>query len=181
MRMACSTDRPAAGAPAPAAGTCSTAASAALGGGGRGFHLSGAACPPSLSSSSSDDDHEFSGVTGGEPLLLVQPKLFAFLLPTLPPPYSPFLLAHCPLLLPPLRGAGGHPGLGNRWIRPRGGHGHALLMASVRIASVHRKEPKGMGKPTYRRGVGKHNQRSSRSVRMDLRWTARFALVATYS
>jgi hypothetical protein len=40
-----SADRLAAGAPAPAVGTCSTAASAARGDGGEGFHLSGAACP----------------------------------------------------------------------------------------------------------------------------------------
>jgi hypothetical protein len=44
-RAASSTDRPAADILAPAAGTCSTAASAARGDGGEGFHLSGAACP----------------------------------------------------------------------------------------------------------------------------------------
>jgi hypothetical protein len=65
MRAASSTDRPAADILAPAAGTCSTAASAARGDGGERFHLSGAACPPSLSSSSSSSD-EFSGVAGGE-------------------------------------------------------------------------------------------------------------------
>jgi hypothetical protein len=47
-RVASSTDRPAAHAPAPASGTCSTAASAALGDGGGGFHLSGRPPPVAL-------------------------------------------------------------------------------------------------------------------------------------
>jgi hypothetical protein len=55
----------AAGAPAPAPGAFSSAASAALGEGGEGSHLSGGACPPSLSSSSSSDD-EYSEVAGEE-------------------------------------------------------------------------------------------------------------------
>jgi hypothetical protein len=59
---ASSVDRPAAGAPAPAPGTCS---SATLGEGGAGSHLSGGACPPSLSSSSAPDD-QYSEVVGGE-------------------------------------------------------------------------------------------------------------------
>jgi hypothetical protein len=48
-----STDDPAVGPFAPATGTRSTAAPAARGDGGGGFHLSWAAHPPSLSSSSS--------------------------------------------------------------------------------------------------------------------------------
>jgi hypothetical protein len=62
---ASSTDRPAAGTSAPATGACFSAASAALGDGGGGFHLSWGARPLSLSSSSSPDD-EFSEVAGGE-------------------------------------------------------------------------------------------------------------------
>jgi hypothetical protein len=69
------------------------------------------------------------GSAGGEPLLLTQPILFAFLLPALPPPDSLFLPARRPLLFPPLRGAGGRPGPGHQWIRPCGVHGHPLLMA----------------------------------------------------
>jgi hypothetical protein len=49
------------GAPAPAPGTVSSTASAALGERGEGSHLSGGARPPSLSSSSSPDD-EYSSV-----------------------------------------------------------------------------------------------------------------------
>jgi hypothetical protein len=44
-RAASSTDRPAAGALAPATSACSSAASAALGEGGEGFHLSGGPAP----------------------------------------------------------------------------------------------------------------------------------------
>jgi hypothetical protein len=54
----------AAGALAPASGAVSSAASAALGEGGEGSHLSGGARPPSLSSSSPDD--EYSSVPGEE-------------------------------------------------------------------------------------------------------------------
>jgi hypothetical protein len=56
-----STDDPVAGASMPDTATSSTAASAARGDGGWGFHLSGGA---SLSSSFSDD--EFTGGSGGE-------------------------------------------------------------------------------------------------------------------
>jgi hypothetical protein len=62
------TDLPAAGASAPATDACSSTASAALGD-GVGDSTSWGARPPSLSSSSSSDD-EFSGVPGGESLLL---------------------------------------------------------------------------------------------------------------
>jgi hypothetical protein len=55
----------AAGAPAPAPGVISSTASAALGEGGEGSHLSGGARLPSLSSSSSPDD-ECSSVPGEE-------------------------------------------------------------------------------------------------------------------
>jgi hypothetical protein len=55
----------AAGAHAPALGTDSSAASAALDEGGEGSHLSGGARPPSLPSSSSPDD-EYSSVPGEE-------------------------------------------------------------------------------------------------------------------
>jgi hypothetical protein len=54
----------AAGAPAPAPGAVSFAASASLGEGGEGSHLSGRVHPPSLSSSSPDD--ESSDVARGE-------------------------------------------------------------------------------------------------------------------
>jgi hypothetical protein len=49
VRVAPSTDRPAAGAPAPTVGARSSTASVALCDGGRGFHLSAGARPPSLS------------------------------------------------------------------------------------------------------------------------------------
>jgi hypothetical protein len=62
---ASSVDRPTVGASTPAPGTRSSVASAALGEGGAGSHLSRGACPPSLSSSSSPDD-EYSDVAGGE-------------------------------------------------------------------------------------------------------------------
>jgi hypothetical protein len=65
-RVASSTVRPTVGASAPAVGAYSSAASAALGDGGGGFHLSARARPPSLSSSSTSPDDAFSGVTGGE-------------------------------------------------------------------------------------------------------------------
>jgi hypothetical protein len=55
---ACSTDRSAVGASAPVAGACCTAAYAALGDAGGGFHLSEGARPPSLSSSSSSSNDE---------------------------------------------------------------------------------------------------------------------------
>jgi hypothetical protein len=54
----------AADAPAPAPGVVPSTASAALGEGGEGYHLSGGAQPPSLYSSSSDD--EYSEVPGEE-------------------------------------------------------------------------------------------------------------------
>jgi hypothetical protein len=62
-RVAFLVDGLAAGAPAPAPGTVSSVASAALGEGGEGCHLSGGARPPSLSSSSSPDE-EYSSVPG---------------------------------------------------------------------------------------------------------------------
>jgi hypothetical protein len=54
------------GALAPAPGVASSAASAALGEGGSGSHLSGRARPPSLPSSSSSSDDEYSEVAGEE-------------------------------------------------------------------------------------------------------------------
>jgi hypothetical protein len=54
------------GAPAPALGAGSSAASAALGEGCAGSHLSGRARPPSLSSSSSSPDDEYSEVAREE-------------------------------------------------------------------------------------------------------------------
>jgi hypothetical protein len=70
-----STDDPVAGASAPATGACSTAASAARGDRGRGFHLSGGPAPrrsplppPPLTMSSPVS-------LGGESLLLAQPVL----------------------------------------------------------------------------------------------------------
>jgi hypothetical protein len=66
-RSASSVDRPAVGASAPDPGTCSSAASVALGEGGAGSDLSGGgACPPSLSFSSSSSDDKYSGIAGGE-------------------------------------------------------------------------------------------------------------------
>jgi hypothetical protein len=56
----------AAGASVPAPSVISSAASAALGEGGEGSHLSGGARPPSLSSSSSSPDDEYSSVPGEE-------------------------------------------------------------------------------------------------------------------
>jgi hypothetical protein len=56
----------AAGAPVPAPGAVSSAASAARGEGGEGSHLSGGARPPSLSSSSSSSNDEYSEVPGEE-------------------------------------------------------------------------------------------------------------------
>jgi hypothetical protein len=50
----------------PALGAVSSAASAALGEGGEGSHLSVGARPPSLSSSSSSSDDEYSEVAGEE-------------------------------------------------------------------------------------------------------------------
>jgi hypothetical protein len=65
-RAAPSVDRLVAGATAPTPGACSSAASAALGEGGAGSHLSRGAFPPSLSSSSSSTDDEYSEVAGEE-------------------------------------------------------------------------------------------------------------------
>jgi hypothetical protein len=64
---------------------------------------------------------------GGEPLILTQPVLLTLLLPALPPPDPPLLCARCPLLFSPLRGTGGCPCPGFRWIRSCGVHGHPLL------------------------------------------------------
>jgi hypothetical protein len=61
-----SVDRLVAGAPAPAPGACSFAASAALGEGGRRLPPLRGARPPSLSSSSPSPDDEYSEVAGGE-------------------------------------------------------------------------------------------------------------------
>jgi hypothetical protein len=107
------------------AGACSSAASTALGDEGGGFHLS--AGPPSLSSYSSSSDDEFSGVAGGEPLLLTQLVLLIPLLPTLLAPDPPLLPARCLLLFTLLRGTSGRPSPGCRWIRSCSVHGHPLL------------------------------------------------------
>jgi hypothetical protein len=98
-----SVDRPAAGASALALGACSSVASAALGEGGAGSHLSRGAWPPSLFSSSFSSDNESSDVAGGKPLLLAQLEFFVPLLPELPPSDPPLLLTRRPLLFPPLR------------------------------------------------------------------------------
>jgi hypothetical protein len=125
---ASSVDRPPAGAPAPAPGTRSSAASAALGEGGVGSHLSGGACPPSLSSSSSSSDDEYSGVAGGrEPLLLAQPELFVPLFPAFSPPDRPFILARRPLLFPSLRRSRARSISGCGRVGPRSVHGLPLL------------------------------------------------------
>jgi hypothetical protein len=77
-RAALSTDCTAAFASAPAPSACSPAASAALGEGGAGSHLSGGARPPSLSSSSSDDD-EYSEAAGGESPCFSRSRYSSFL------------------------------------------------------------------------------------------------------
>jgi hypothetical protein len=66
MRVASLVGCLAAGAPTPAPGAVSSAASTALGEGGEGSHLSGRGRPPSLSSSSSSSDDEYSEVAGEE-------------------------------------------------------------------------------------------------------------------
>jgi hypothetical protein len=104
----------------------STDRPAASGDGGGGFHLSTGARPrrsplpppPTINSPESP---------GGEPLLLAQPEVLTFLLPVLPPPDPPLLPAHHLFLFVPLRGAGGHPGPGRRWVRSCGVHGHPPL------------------------------------------------------
>jgi hypothetical protein len=96
----------------------------------------GGGCPLSLPSSPSSDD-EFSGVAGGrESILLAQPVLLIPLFPALPPPDFLLLLARRPLLLPSLHGAGDRSGSGRGRVRPRGVHGHPLLMAPIKITPI---------------------------------------------
>jgi hypothetical protein len=49
-------------------------------------------------------------------MLLAQPVLLVLLLPVLSSPDSPLLRTRRPFLFPPLRGVGGRPGPGRRWI-----------------------------------------------------------------
>jgi hypothetical protein len=128
VRVASLVGRMAAGAPAPAPGAVSSAASVALGEGGEGSHLTGRARPPSLSSSSPDD--ESSDVAGGEsPYCSRSPNsssrcsrrsrrriLFSFLRAALS------CSRRC--------AARARPGLGRGRVRPRGVHGHHLQRAS---------------------------------------------------
>jgi hypothetical protein len=154
-----STDNPATGASTPVMGASSAAASAARGEGGGGLHLSGGLAPrrsppprppPTMSS--------LVSLGGGESLLLAQPVLLVLLLAALSSPDSPLLCACHPLLLRPLRGAGGRPGPGRRWIRSRGVHCHPLLKTTIKTTLTRRKRPRREGRPTHRRGVGEHDE-----------------------
>jgi hypothetical protein len=124
-RAASSVDRPAAGASAPTPGACSSAASAALGAGGAGSHLSGGARPPSLSSSSSPDD-ESSKVAGGK---VPTARTAGILRPSAPgvpaagspaPSYAP--PAPVPAAAPRVRSGSRRGRVGPRCV-----HGHPLL------------------------------------------------------
>jgi hypothetical protein len=80
------------------------------------------------------------------------------LFPTLPPPDPLLLLAHRPLLHPSLRRVCGRSSSRRGRVRPRGIHGHPLLMAPIKVTPVCRGEPKGKVKSTYRRNVGEHDE-----------------------
>jgi hypothetical protein len=133
--VASSVDRPAAGASAPAPGACSSAASAALGEGGAGSHLSTASAPrhsPPLQPPTTNPAMS----QGGKPLLLTQPEFFVSLLLALPAPDPPLLL-------------------------PRSVHGHPLLGRTRRQSrgDTWRKN-KGKGEEsTHQRTIRKHNER----------------------
>jgi hypothetical protein len=113
-----------------AVGAVSSAASAALGKGGEGSHLSGRARPPSLSSSSSPDDESSDVAKGESPCCSRSRNSSSRCSLALPPPDPLLFLARHPLLLPPLHRACARAGAGRGLVRPRGVHGHHLQRAS---------------------------------------------------
>jgi hypothetical protein len=105
-RAASSVDRPAVDASAPDPGACSSTASATLGEGAAGSHLSGGPAPITLLLLLFLIRRRIlRGCWGRESLLLTQPEFFVPLLPPFPLPDPSLLLARCPLLLLLLRRA----------------------------------------------------------------------------
>jgi hypothetical protein len=114
----------AAGAPAPAPGAVSSAASAALGEGGEGSHLSGGARPPSLSSFSSDD--EYSEVAGEESPSCSHSRNSSLLCSRRSHRWILFSFLRAARSCSRCCAARARSGLGRGRVRPRGVHSHEL-------------------------------------------------------
>jgi hypothetical protein len=141
VRTASSTDRPAVGASAPAVGACSSAASAALGDGSGGSHLSGWGLSPIaplfpllrrriLRSRRGERVHTARATGTPHPAVPGAPVAG---------PSSPCR----PLLQPSLRRAHGRSGSGRGRGGPRGIYIHPLLKTTVKTTLVRCEETRG--------------------------------------
>jgi hypothetical protein len=102
-RAASFVDRPTVGASAPALGARSSDASASLGEGGAGSHLSGGPAPVAFFLLFLSRRRVLRHHRGRKSLLLTQPEFLVPLFSAFPPPDPPLLLTRRQLLLSPLR------------------------------------------------------------------------------
>jgi hypothetical protein len=188
--VACATssvDRPVAGASAPAPGASSSAASAALGEGGVGSHLSGGACPPSLSSSSSSSDSEYSDVAGGESPCCSRRRNSSSLHSRRSHRRIPRSFLRAARSCSRRCAARARSGSGRGRVGPRGVHGHPLLGRRKRQSHVgiwRKGKGKGGGESPLTSGPSgsiTNDQRSSLLFLTALSLMVRLALVAAYS
>jgi hypothetical protein len=150
----------AAGAPASAPGAVSSAASAALGEGGEGSHLSGRARPPSLSSSSSSDD-EYSEVPREESPSCSHSRNSSLLCSRRSRRQILFSLLCVARSCSRRCAACAHSGSGRGRVGPRGVHSHHLQRASETpdyddAPRINR--PKRGGSPTHQRALREHDE-----------------------
>jgi hypothetical protein len=166
-RAASSIDRPAAGASAPAPGACSSPASAALGEGGAGFHLSGEPTHhhspllpplPTTSSSGSPGERAPAAHAPGTPRSVA---------PSAPAAgcSSPSCVRPAPAPVVTRRERLLGPGVwaGQTMRRPQSSSAEKRI---VKTALVHREGIKKGGKPTHRLGVGEHDEQPELVVAM---------------
>jgi hypothetical protein len=158
-RCLCDARRPFRRLPGGGRGACSPAASAALGEGGAGSHLSGGPAPchsppplplPTTSTLRSSGERVPAARAAG----ISRPSA----------PGAPVAGSFAPSCAPPAPTPAAAPrarsGSGRGRVGPRGVHGHPLLgrVKCQSHDSASRRNKKG-GEPTHRRGVGKHNER----------------------
>jgi hypothetical protein len=156
-RAASSTDRLAAGTSAPTARVCSSTASATLGDGGGGLHLSGGAPrrsplpPPTMTNSlGSAGERAPAARSAGTPHSLA---------PGAPTAGSSSPSCALPAPVPITAWRGQPPGLGP-WAgqTTRRSLSPSAKETTIKIAPVHHKRAREGGRPTHCRGVGEHNK-----------------------
>jgi hypothetical protein len=152
----------AAGAPAPAPGTVSSAASRIWARGARAPTSLGEPGPHRFPLPPPRPTTSTSRSRGRRALLLTQPELHTPPFPTLPSPDAPLLLARRPLLLSPLRRARACSGSGSGRVGPHGVHGPYLQKSRQGLKTRRypaNRQNKGRWKSTHQWADWEHGQR----------------------